>query len=180
MPTWCWRKHPGAKRRAQGASPRTGISIALLSAKTESALAKMSKNLAQYFKKNPINPGLILADAAYTLQMGRKSFQYRRMMVCSTNHVTDAIDALSSPIPGRHTHFSWKRKIMKWYLCLPAWVTNMWTWPGTVWKRTGFPGGNEPLFWHLKTPTPLWYQRNSLSGYFTAEVAEYAEGRCLQ
>ncbi|UCH95065.1 MAG: amino acid adenylation domain-containing protein [Candidatus Aminicenantes bacterium] len=63
----------------------------------------MTQNLAAYFKnsllnhgnhENPINPGLTLADAAYTLQVGRKAFPYRRMMVCTSIH--DAIDTLTN------------------------------------------------------------------------------------
>jgi amino acid adenylation domain-containing protein len=64
--------------------------LILLSAKTETALDKMTENLAAYFKKtlsnhgnheNPVNPGQILADAAYTLQTGRKTFEWRQMWV---------------------------------------------------------------------------------------------------
>jgi acyl transferase domain-containing protein len=74
--------------------------LILLSAKTPTALEKMSENLAEYLKKNlvnpgnPVNPGLALADAAYTLQVGRRAFNHRRMSVCST--VDEAIEALSS------------------------------------------------------------------------------------
>jgi polyketide synthase PksJ len=64
--------------------------IILLSAKSESALEKMTGNLVQHFKNNP---GIDLADAAYTLQVGRKAFQYRRASICS--NVKGAIKALS-------------------------------------------------------------------------------------
>ena len=66
--------------------------LILLSAKTEPALERMTQNLAEYLKKNllnrgnhenPINPGPTLADAAYTLRVGRKTFKYRRMFVGS-------------------------------------------------------------------------------------------------
>jgi amino acid adenylation domain-containing protein len=66
--------------------------LLLLSARTDSALDTMTHNLVQYFKKNSSNPGL-LADAAYTLQVGRRAFSRRRMLVCST--VEQAIEALS-------------------------------------------------------------------------------------
>lgn len=53
--------------------------LLMLSAKTESALDAATKNLAAHLKGNPeIN----LADAAYTLQAGRREFQQRRMLVC--------------------------------------------------------------------------------------------------
>jgi amino acid adenylation domain-containing protein len=81
-----------------------GYQLIVLSAKTPSALDKMTENLAEYFKKNllnrgnhenPTNPGPTLADAAYTLQVGRKHFPHRRMLVCS--QINEAAAALSSP-----------------------------------------------------------------------------------
>jgi amino acid adenylation domain-containing protein len=54
--------------------------ILTLSAKTASALERQVQNLAEYLIENPeIN----LADAAYTLQLGRAEFQYRRAVVCA-------------------------------------------------------------------------------------------------
>jgi len=77
--------------------------LILLSAKTQSALDRMTENLAEYFKKNlligdnhenPTNPGLTLAETAYTLQLGRKSFNYRKSLVCSdTNEVVKALSS---------------------------------------------------------------------------------------
>jgi polyketide synthase PksJ len=55
--------------------------LLLLSAKTQTALDRMTQNLADHFKKKT---NLNLNDAAYTLQVGRKTFQYRRIAVCST------------------------------------------------------------------------------------------------
>ncbi|NIM12912.1 MAG: amino acid adenylation domain-containing protein [Candidatus Aminicenantes bacterium] len=78
--------------------------LIILSAKTGTALDKMTENLAKYLKENhdnpenPANPGansgFNLANAAYTLQVGRKAFEYRRMLVCS--HVDEAVHILSS------------------------------------------------------------------------------------
>lgn len=53
--------------------------LLLLSAKTESALQRMSANLAQHLRQHP---ELELADVAYTLQVGRAVFPHRRMLVC--------------------------------------------------------------------------------------------------
>ena len=64
--------------------------LILLSAKTAPALEQMTQNLGLHLKNNP---GVNLADAAYTLQVGRKAFQYRRRLVCS--EVNEAIDLLS-------------------------------------------------------------------------------------
>jgi phthiocerol/phenolphthiocerol synthesis type-I polyketide synthase E len=68
--------------------------LLLLSAKTSSALETASANLAQHLKRNPeIN----LADVAYTLQVGRKAFNYRRVLVC--RNLSEAINALANPAP---------------------------------------------------------------------------------
>lgn len=66
----------------------SGISRAkhllLLSAKTETSLETAVKNLSGYVKSHPeIN----LADAAYTLQTGRKSFNHRRIIVCDNHNI---------------------------------------------------------------------------------------------
>ena len=59
---------------------KTFYYLILLSAKTPSALEQQALNLVDYLKKNPC---INLADVAYTLQVGRRSFKYRRMAVCS-------------------------------------------------------------------------------------------------
>jgi len=76
-----------AWRMAHGARSH----LILLSAKTETALDKMTENLADYFNQNP---DINLADAAYTLQTGRRLFKYRRKLVCSST--AEAAEALSS------------------------------------------------------------------------------------
>ena len=76
---------------SQISSPSREWKLILHSAKTESALDQATENLAEYFKKNP---GINLADAAYTLQVGRKTFQYRRMLVCS--NMNDVVEGLST------------------------------------------------------------------------------------
>lgn len=63
----------------------------ILSAKTETALETATKNLSGFLKNNKeIN----LADAAYTLQVGRQYFKYRRVMTCQ--EVGSAADYLES------------------------------------------------------------------------------------
>ncbi|MCB9092750.1 MAG: hypothetical protein H6620_09345 [Halobacteriovoraceae bacterium] len=51
----------------------------LLSARTPSALKKMAINLGSYLKKYP---EVSLADTAYTLWIGRKSFDCKRLLTC--------------------------------------------------------------------------------------------------
>jgi acyl transferase domain-containing protein/acyl carrier protein len=58
--------------------------LILLSAKTQTALEQVNRDFLDYLKKNSANPGLILADAAYTLQVGRGEFNYRQMLGCSS------------------------------------------------------------------------------------------------
>jgi acyl transferase domain-containing protein/acyl carrier protein len=70
--------------------------LLLLSAKTENALGRMNKNLVDYFKKNP---GVNLADAAYTLHVGRKAFKHRQIMV--TSNTQEVIHCLSDPGNGK-------------------------------------------------------------------------------
>jgi acyl transferase domain-containing protein/acyl carrier protein len=77
-------------------SPTRRYKLLLLSAKTPAALEKATENLAHYLQKNR---DIDMADAAYTLQLGRQAFPYRRMLVC---HNTDgAITCLSSLTPGK-------------------------------------------------------------------------------
>jgi amino acid adenylation domain-containing protein len=72
--------------------------LILLSAKTPSALEKMTENLVNFLKENhgnpgnPINPDLTLSDVAYTLQVGRQHFRHRK--VCVGASVDDIIQVL--------------------------------------------------------------------------------------
>jgi acyl transferase domain-containing protein/acyl carrier protein len=67
--------------------------LILLSARTETALEQMTQNLANHIKKHP---GINLADTAYTLQVGRQVFPYRRMLVCPTDNTRETVDLLST------------------------------------------------------------------------------------
>jgi iturin family lipopeptide synthetase A len=71
--------------------PSRDYKLILLSAKTESALDKMTENFVEHLNKNPDTD---LADIAYTMQTGRKRFYYRRKLLCS--NFSEAIDTLSS------------------------------------------------------------------------------------
>ncbi|HEY0734716.1 MAG TPA: type I polyketide synthase, partial [Herpetosiphonaceae bacterium] len=65
--------------------------LLLLSAKTGGALEAMTSNLARQFAAEP---DLSLADAAYTLQVGRSVFDQRRIVVC--NSAADAVQAIEA------------------------------------------------------------------------------------
>jgi acyl transferase domain-containing protein len=66
------------KVKKSGESQRTWQLITL-SAKTATALEKMTENLANHIRKNP---DINLADIAFTLMVGRRNFNHRRMIVC--------------------------------------------------------------------------------------------------
>lgn len=70
--------------------------LLVISAKTASALAQATRNLASHLKQHP---DLNLADIAYTLQVGRRRFEHRRMVVAQD--LEDAVNALESGNPQR-------------------------------------------------------------------------------
>ena len=72
-------------------SPSRPHQLLVLSAKTSSALETATKNLIAYFREHP---ELKLPDTAYTLQVGRKAFNHRRMIVC--HNVNDAMSKLDA------------------------------------------------------------------------------------
>jgi phthiocerol/phenolphthiocerol synthesis type-I polyketide synthase E len=63
-----------------------------LSARTSSALDVATTNLQLYLQEHP---HLNLADVAYTLQVGRRSFKHRRVLVCQ--ELEDALSGLGTP-----------------------------------------------------------------------------------
>jgi len=70
--------------------------LVLLSARSQNALSRMRKNLVTHLKDNP---DIELADAAYTLQVGRKGFNHRLFAVCNSRK--DAITVLENLDPER-------------------------------------------------------------------------------
>jgi acyl transferase domain-containing protein len=72
------------------ASPRSH-QLLTLSAKTDTALNGMTRNLAEHLKRHP---EARLADVAYTLQVGRKAFGFRRALCCRDS--ATAISALEA------------------------------------------------------------------------------------
>ncbi|MEJ9164382.1 non-ribosomal peptide synthetase/type I polyketide synthase, partial [Paenibacillus graminis] len=65
--------------------------IVTLSAKTEPALNHLKGKVRESFKRNP---SVHLADAAYTLKVGRKSFRHRSAFLCT--ETKEAIDILTA------------------------------------------------------------------------------------
>lgn len=66
--------------------------LLLLSARSEAALNAATKNMVAWLRDNPTEN---LADVAYTLQIGRKVFKQRRMLVCGS--AEEAISILEEP-----------------------------------------------------------------------------------
>ena len=82
--------------------PSSPANVLLLSAKSASALTRMTENLLDYLKTYPRTS---LNDVAYTLQVGRKSFKHRKMLACSS--VNEAIEILS----GKNTATAMERQV---------------------------------------------------------------------
>ncbi|GFE67451.1 type I polyketide synthase [Chroococcus sp. FPU101] len=66
--------------------------LLMLSAKTQTALETATLNLTHYLQQHL---ELNLADVAYTLQMGRRTFDYRRMVVCQNADALLSSDSLT-------------------------------------------------------------------------------------
>ncbi|KYC36320.1 hypothetical protein WA1_42115 [Scytonema hofmannii PCC 7110] len=80
----------------ESGEPRRKFQLLVLSAKTETALDTATANLVEHLTHHP---DLNLADVAYTLGVGRKAFDYRRILVCSDRE--DAVNTLSTQDPKR-------------------------------------------------------------------------------
>ncbi|MDE2150417.1 MAG: amino acid adenylation domain-containing protein, partial [Gammaproteobacteria bacterium] len=78
--------------RHAASSPATGPQLLLLSARSRSALQAMAMRLADHLDADP---GINLADAAHTLQVGRSDFSHRLCVVAAT--LTEAAHALRTP-----------------------------------------------------------------------------------
>ncbi|NQE32467.1 type I polyketide synthase [Microcoleus asticus] len=65
--------------------------LLVLSAKTSSALDTATVNLSEHLKQHPDEN---LADVAYTLQVGRRAFSHRRIVVC--NDIEEGITTLDT------------------------------------------------------------------------------------
>ncbi|MDQ1352539.1 MAG: hypothetical protein QG657_2845, partial [Acidobacteriota bacterium] len=80
------------------------LQLILLSARTGDALDKMTDNLANYLTENP-GSGASLADIAYTLKVGRKAFEHRKMLVCKdTPEAVSILQSSLTPGGGRGQH----------------------------------------------------------------------------
>lgn len=81
---------------AVGSTTARPSELVVLSAQTETALDAATKNLSAHLEQNPLAN---LADVAYTLQVGRRAFPCRRVVVCRDS--ADAAQALQTLEPRR-------------------------------------------------------------------------------
>ncbi|HEX3528166.1 MAG TPA: SDR family NAD(P)-dependent oxidoreductase [Thermoanaerobaculia bacterium] len=77
-------------------APSRSAQLLVLSARSAGALDKATANLARHFQ---LHPEVDLADAACTLQTGRRGFPHRRMVVVRDR--LDAVEALTGLDPRR-------------------------------------------------------------------------------
>jgi acyl transferase domain-containing protein len=77
-------------------SPTQRDQLLVISAKSESALEQATDRLTEFLRQHPESS---LPDVAYTCQIGRRAFRYRRALVC--NDAQDAVAALESRDPSR-------------------------------------------------------------------------------
>ncbi|MBW4630836.1 MAG: SDR family NAD(P)-dependent oxidoreductase [Iphinoe sp. HA4291-MV1] len=86
----------------EASSPGRTYKLLVLSAKTSSALETATANLVKHLQQHPeIN----LADVAYTLSVGRRVFDHRRIVVCQD--LNDTVKILETKDPQRvFTHFT--------------------------------------------------------------------------
>jgi acyl transferase domain-containing protein len=80
----------------QESESRREWEVLVVSAKTERGLEEVGRRLAEQLRRE--REGIKLADVAWTLQVGRRGFGYRRAVVCRT--IDDAIAALDSVDAG--------------------------------------------------------------------------------
>lgn len=74
--------------------------IIMLSAKGSVELEKMTENLLNYGKKNP---DANIADIAFTMHVGRRQFNHKRFIICSSiNDMKDKIESMSAQYVESH------------------------------------------------------------------------------
>jgi len=78
------------------ADPRRSNHLLVLSAKSANALENATANLLDHLRRHP---DMTLADLAYTSQVGRKVFNYRRTFICQD--ISDVIACLQTLDPTR-------------------------------------------------------------------------------
>lgn len=76
--------------------PTRSWQLLTFSARSQAALEAAARRMAEHLRRHP---DLILADAAYTLRVGRKEYAHRQILVC--HDLDDAAEALEAQDPER-------------------------------------------------------------------------------
>jgi amino acid adenylation domain-containing protein len=90
---------PAAVDQGSAVASARPVVLLVLSAKTAAALEAATANLAGWLERQEALDPAGLADAAWTLQVGRRRFRHRRALVASGR--ADALAALAPPDPRR-------------------------------------------------------------------------------
>ena len=125
---WCSKKHPPSSRVARAQSPVAGAVGALGRAGLDQAAARLKEHLAAADTVD-------FADAAYTLQTGRRAFSHRRALVCCDRD--EALRLLAQPDPKRVFSGKAERQLAGVAFLFPgrALSTSTWDVPSTDPKR---------------------------------------------
>ncbi|MCL1472482.1 type I polyketide synthase [Argonema antarcticum] len=88
---------PNLERESRGAGEQAReYQLLVLSAKNSATLDNATANLAKFLNQHP---DVNLGDVAYTLEVGRKAFSHRRIVVC--NDIEESVTALNNLDPKR-------------------------------------------------------------------------------
>jgi non-ribosomal peptide synthase protein (TIGR01720 family) len=88
--------------RLESAPASRSRHLLLLSAKSRAALDRATSNLADHLRASP---GVLLADVAYTLQVGRGVFPHRRTVVCEDrDHAVALLEKPNDRRIASYTH----------------------------------------------------------------------------
>jgi acyl transferase domain-containing protein/acyl carrier protein len=147
------------KKRAQKTTKHSFLLP--LSAKNENALNQACDNLANYLKNNPDTN---LNDVAFTLQQGRKTFDYRKGIVC--HDIPSAVDGLQKTLNHRAQAAG------------PIQTVFMFPGQGSQYLEMGKGLYNDfPVFRHalddcadILLPKTLWDIRDFINGNATADI----------
>ncbi len=125
-----------------------GAQVLKLSAKTPAALERATAQLAAHIKTHPeIN----IADVAYTLDVGRRIFPHRRVVVCHDS--MDAANLLEKPDPKRVFTAKQDREDAPVVFMFPGQGRSTWEW-----ARTSTPPNLFSAMWWIAA-------RNSFSPF---------------
>ena len=83
---------------SEASGPAARHQLILISAKTGGALESATTNLAEHLKRHP---ELNMADVAFTTQVGRRPFGYRRVLITDSTKPVDVARALEERDPMR-------------------------------------------------------------------------------